>query len=116
MNINLAELSGLSEEDFEAFSSAQLIPFFPEITSIDFQIRSKREGEILLSIVSPDPFSVLDESPDMIQLPRRQSIESISPFVAMFEDEDIHPAPVELTAQYPSIDSVLEFLQPKSNN
>ncbi len=116
MNTSLTELSGLLASDFKEFSPAQLIPFFPETISIDFQIRNKREGELLLSIISPDPFSVLDESPDMIQNPRRQTIESISPFVAMFEDEDIYTTPIELTAQYPSIDSVLEFVQPKSNN
>jgi hypothetical protein len=116
MNISLAALSGLLEEDFEAFSSAQLLPFFPEITSIDFQIKNKREGELLLSIISPDPFTILDESPDRIQIPRRKMLENITPLVAVFEDEDIDSETVELTAQYPSIDSVLEFVQPKSNN
>jgi hypothetical protein len=116
MHTSLSALSGLSEEDFIEFSSAQLLPFFPEITLIDFQIKNKREGELLLSIISPDPFTVLDESPDMIQIPRRQMLENITPLVAMFEDMDIDPTPIELTEQYPSIDSVLEFVQPKSNN
>ena len=117
MNTSLAALSGLLEEDFEEFSSAQLLPFFPEITSIDFQIRNDKEGELLLSIISPDdPFIVLDESPDMIQMSRRKMIDNISPIVAVFEDEDIYPTPVEFVEQYPSIDSVLEFVQPKSNN
>jgi hypothetical protein len=113
MNISLAELAGLLEEDFEAFSSAQLVPFFPEPLTTSFQIRNDREAELLLSIISPDYFTVRNESPDMIQTPRRQTIESISPLVAMFEDEDIYPTPVEFVEQYPSIDSVLEFVQPK---
>jgi len=116
MNPSLAELSVLLEEDFREFSSREMFAFFPEPISIDFQIRNDLEGELLFSIISPDHFTVRDESPDMIQIPRRQTIESISPFVATFEDEEIYLTPVELTEQYPSIDSVLEFAQPKSIN
>ena len=116
MNISLAELSGLLEEDFKEFSSAQLIPFFPETVTIDFDIKNEKEGEMLLSIISPEPFAVLDESPDMIQTPPRRAHGSITSFVAVFEDEDIQSVPVEYVEQYSSIDSVLELSQSKSKN
>jgi len=116
MNISLAELSSLLEEDFEAFSPKQLFAFFPEPLTTEFNIKSNREGQLLLSIISPDPFTVRYDCLDQFLQPGREAIESIYPGVAVCEDDDIDFTPVELVAQYSSIDSVLEFSQHKSNN
>ena len=107
MNTRLGDLVSLLEVDFKEFSSAQLIPFFPEPLTTSFQTRNDREAKLLHGIISPDPFTVIDESPDMIQIPRRKMIDNISPGVAVCEDDDIDFTPVELVAQYSSIDSVL---------
>jgi hypothetical protein len=109
MNISLAVLSGLLEEDFEMFSSAQLIPFFPEPLTTSFQIKNDREGELLLSIISPDPFTVRNDSLDHFQRPGRKAIESISPSVAVVEDIELDFSPVELTLQFSNQPSAFEL-------
>jgi hypothetical protein len=116
MNISLAEISALLEEDFEAFSPKQLFAFFPEPLTTEFNIKSNTEAELLLSIISPNPFTVRYDSLDRFHRPGRKVIENIFPGVVVVEDDDIDFTPVELVAQYSSIDSVLEFSQHKSNN
>ena len=116
MNISLAELSVLLEEDFEAFSPKQLFAFFPEPLTTEFNIKSNREGQLLLSIISPDPFTVRYDCLDRFPRLGREAIESIYPGVAVCEDNDIDFTPVEFIEQYRSFSSVQEFVQPKSNN
>jgi len=116
MNTRLGDLVSLLEVDFKEFSSAQLIPFFPEPLTTEFNINSNTEGQLLLSIISPDPFTVRYDCLDQFHRPGREAIESIYPGVAVCEDNDIDFTPVDLVAQYSSIDSVLEFSQHKSNN
>jgi len=116
MNISLAELSTLLEEDFEAFSPKQLFAFFPEPLTTEFNIKSNTEGELLLCIISPDPFTVRYDCLDQFHRPGRKAIESIFPGVVVVEDDDIDFTPVELVAQYSSFNSDLEFSQHKLNN
>lgn len=109
MNTCLGDLVILLEEDFKEFSSAQLFPFFPERLTTSFQIRNDREGDLLFSIISPDPFTVQGASIDPVRKPRRKSMESITPQVAVCEDDDIYPTPVEFTVQFSNTQAALEL-------
>ena len=107
MNTSLGNLVSLLEENFKEFSSREMFAFFPEPLSTEFSIKSNREGNLLFSIISPDPFTVRYDCLDQFHRPGREAIESIYPGVAVCEDDDIDFTPVELVAQYSSIDSVL---------
>jgi hypothetical protein len=109
MTTSLAELSGLLEEEFKEFSSAQLLPFFPETLTTEFNIRNDREGELLLGIISPDPFTVRDASMDFAKEQRQRSITDNSAMVAVVEDIDIDFMPVELTLQFSNTPAALEL-------